>query len=115
MDRRTIVRCRDGDNSEIEYLDVIHETDIYDTDHNATIRELADLCDQDAESCNNHFAVGMHRILAVLLCKKVGSDYATKIMLEITELGGMDGLVGYGGKQAAYKNVGVNPPWDMWG
>lgn len=113
MVKRKIIRNK-GTDTCIEYLDMLNDADEYDEKHNATTEELADLCDQDAESCNNHFAVGTHRLLAVLLCNKVGDDYANKIILEIAEYGGLDGMNGCGGKPPVYKDLGINPPWDVW-
>lgn len=113
MVKRKIVRNK-GTDTCIEYLDLLSGTDEYDEKHNATTKELADLCDEDAESCNNHFAVGMHRLLAVLLCGVVGDDYTNKIMLKIAEYGGLDGMNGSGGKVAAYKDLKINPSWDVW-
>lgn len=111
--KRKIIRNKGADTG-IEYLDILNAGDEYDESHNATTEELANLCDQDAESCNNHFAVGMHRVLATLLRVTFCDEYVNKIMLEIAEYGGLDGMNGCGGKPAAFKDLGVNPPWDIW-
>src|SRR6266849_483667 len=59
-----------------------------------TLEELADFCDQEAESRNNHAYVGTHRILAALLHQKIGRAEATALMQEIAEYGGLDGMRG---------------------
>ena len=110
---RKIIRNK-GIDTDIEYLDMLSIGDEYDSNHNATTEELADLCDQDAESYNNHFAVGMHRVLATLLGNLYCDEYVNEIMLVIAEYGGLDGMNGCGGKPAAFKDLKVNPPWDVW-
>ena len=76
------------------------------------IKEIVDLCDQEAESRNNHGFVCLHRLLAKMLIGEVGEDYATNIMKTIAEYGGLDGMNGCGGEPDAYVDFGLKCDWD---
>lgn len=60
----------------------------------ASLEQLAELCDQDAESGNYHDFVGVHEKLGELLVKHVGEKTATNIIRDIAELGGLHGMNG---------------------
>jgi hypothetical protein len=60
----------------------------------ATLEELVHLCDQEAESCNNHEFCGTHLALAALLLHHVPKKKATEILRHIAELGGLDRMSG---------------------
>ncbi len=78
----------------------------------ATLEELVQLCDQDAENRNAHEFVGAHRLLGRVLYTQYGRGAATKTMLEIAELGGLHGMNGVGNDDEAdaykYLKVGRN-------
>lgn len=74
----------------------------------------ASLCDQEAESSNNHEFVGVHRVLAALLYQKCGRKQATRLMFEIARRGGLDGMAGVGGKDGAYAEFGLPEDWGDW-
>jgi hypothetical protein len=80
----------------------------------ATLEQLADLCDQEAESENAHDFVGAHRLLAALLFRRLGRETATAIMREVAELGGLDGMNGICGTDGAYADLGIAWPWKDW-
>ena len=76
----------------------------------ATLEELVEVCDQDAESCNAHDFCGSHRLLGSLLHKHLGRAKATEIMLDIARYGGQHGMGGICRSGDAYRdlNVGKN-------
>lgn len=83
------------------------------------IENLVQLCDQNAESRNNHDFVGTHRILSALLFRKLGRKQTTEIMIEIAELGGLDAMSGkYADEltdsQNAWREFGLKEPWHDW-
>jgi hypothetical protein len=53
----------------------------------ATLEELVQLCDQDAEGHNAHFFCGAHRLLGGLLIQRYGRESATATMREIALCG----------------------------
>ena len=57
----------------------------------ASIEDLVDLCDRDAENANYHDFCGVHKKLAAILKRQYGDD-AKKAMLEITKQGGLHGI-----------------------
>lgn len=79
-----------------------------------TLEEIADFSDGQAESRNNHEYCGTHRILAALLHRKLGREQATKIMREIAEYGGLDGMSGCGGEADAFADFGIEDCWKDW-
>ncbi len=83
-----------------------------------TLESLADLCDQQAESCNAHDFVMSHRALAALLFQEVGRKAATKIMMRISRyegLPGMTGVCGMGDDKLASSELGVRTDgWHDW-
>jgi len=81
-----------------------------------TLEELANFCDQNAESRNNHDFVGSHRLLAAMLIKQLGREIATDIMFEIAEYGGLDGASGlyWQGGSSAFDDFGIEDCWVEW-
>lgn len=122
MTRKKIVLVRDAAFQEDEpYLEYEGDssliTEMVNDPPPPTLEELADFCDANAESRNNHDFVGSHRILAAILHKKVGRKTATAIMQEIAELGGLDGASGHwwgDGREAAFGDFGIKDCWGDW-
>ena len=81
-----------------------------------TLEELADFCDQKAESMNAHEFVGTHRMLAAVLYRKLSRWMATEIIKEIAEQGGLPGMIGMYGAPAilswpeTYESYGITEP-----
>ncbi len=81
----------------------------------ATIEELVELCDQDAEGHNAHDFCGAHRLLGAVLFQNYGRESATATMREIALLGGLQGMTGVCGiKGDAYKELGVGRAGHDW-
>ena len=80
----------------------------------ATLENLADFCDLEAEDRNNHEYVGAHKLLAIVLFQQVGRAVATRIILEIAQRGGLDGMGGIGGQPSSYEELGVKDDWSPW-
>jgi hypothetical protein len=56
----------------------------------ATLEQIAEMCDQEAENANHHGMVGVHAWLAKVLQKECGDwDVALRIMRTIAEHGGL--------------------------
>lgn len=55
----------------------------------ATMDQLTDLCDRDAENRNKHAFVGSHRALGELLTTRLGAMAATNLMRDIAYAGGL--------------------------
>ena len=98
------------------YPQVIYETEakewdykIVETNPKLTLLELAEFCDHNAEQRNAHEFCQSHILLAALLYKIVGEITATKIIREISERGGLDGMSGICGfdKYDSYKEFGL--------
>jgi hypothetical protein len=84
-----------------------------------TLEELTDYCDMEAESRNNHRFVTTHRLLACLLCRDLGRQLATSIMLSIAERGGLDGMSGMDyftpeNVDGSYEEFGIKANWAKW-
>lgn len=91
MPKRQIVRMSGEDGLTcVDYFSE-YETTV-DENPILTVEELADMCDQNAESRNHHGFVGVHHMLAVILNDVAGRDEATVIMRDIAEYGGLDGI-----------------------
>jgi hypothetical protein len=73
----------------------------------ATLEELVQLCDQDAESVNAHDFCGAHRVLGGLLYRETGRANATNLMREIALRRGLHGMNGVCVKGDAYEEFGV--------
>jgi len=58
----------------------------------ATLDELTQLCDQQAENSNDHAFCGTHEALGKILKKEVGDKLSTQIMLQIALKGGLQRL-----------------------
>ena len=58
----------------------------------ATLSELTQLCDQEAENSNAHSFCGTHAALGRMLKNETGVKLATKIMLSIALVGGLQKL-----------------------
>ena len=92
------------------------DDDLIDENPQPTLEELADFCDQKAEDRNNHEFVGVHRLLAGILYKRVGRIQAGSIMREIAEYGGLDAASGNYWRQGgdAYAEFGVPDAMREW-
>lgn len=55
----------------------------------ATLEDLAEFCDSEAENANYHNLVGAHEIVAAALLKAGGREKATEMMRVIAEFGGL--------------------------
>ena len=105
MPRRQIVRMIEEDGSTwVDYFS--KDETIVDENPILTITELADMCDQNAESKNHHGFVGVHRMLAVIMHDVLGRGDATVVMREIAEYGGLDGL--------KFSDFGMEPSFAEW-
>ena len=93
--------------------------DIIDEQPIMKLEELVQMCDQNAESRNNHDFVGAHRVLATLLFKTLGRKTTKDILVEIAELGGLDGMSGMYVDELengdnAFEELGIKKPWHEW-
>ena len=115
MRKQKIIRLgTDGDNY-LGYMEEEIYEPIMDEDPILTLEELADLCDQEAESRNNHNYVGLHKLVATLLFKQLGREKATKIMQEIAEYKGLDGMKGLVYQTpSAFSDFGLKDDWTEW-
>src|SRR6266498_3937333 len=66
-----------------------------------TLEQLADFLDMEAEAGGSS-SFGLHRLLAVMLYRKLGRVQTTDLMQEIAEYGGLDGGNGTDGKGDAF-------------
>jgi hypothetical protein len=115
MSKTEMFRCYDEDgNSYLSYVPYGDRNEELTSEQQTTLEQLADLCDQEAESENLHEYVGAHRILAALLHQQQGREQATRIMFAIAELGGLDGMNGVGGKSGAFADFGIQECWADW-
>lgn len=82
----------------------------------ATLEELADLCDQNAASRNNHAFVGAHRMLAAILHQQVGRETAARLLRAVAEYGGLDYASGCGADagEDAWGDFGLKDCWGDW-
>jgi hypothetical protein len=82
-----------------------------------SLEQLADFCDEQAALCRHLDVVGAHRVLAALLARRLGRAHATRILREVAEFGGLDGLCGAGGAPDAYGDFNVprdrRAPWSL--
>ena len=112
MPKRKIVKFEEFEQPDVTFVDYENEFDkIIDKNPILSLKELVNLCDQNAESRNNHSFVCLHRLLAKLLIGEVGEDYATNIMKTIAEYGGLDGMNGCNGEPSAYDELGLKCDW----
>jgi hypothetical protein len=91
MKNRKIGRVRDGEWTGLTY----HPAD-YDEAlplGEPTIEEYAELCDQAAESANQHAFCGTHRALVEILRRNVAEPDALAVMRDIAESGGLQKIV----------------------
>jgi hypothetical protein len=79
-----------------------------------TIENIADFCDLNAESRNNHSYVGVHRLLSAILHAQYGRENATKTIRTIAEYGGLDEMNELGGSSQSFKDFGIESPWNDW-
>ena len=114
MSKRKIVRFGTTEESSLDYKDEGMGEPILDENPTPTLEELANMCDQDAESCNHHSFVGIHKLLCALLFQHVGRERTTEIIHEIAEYGGLDGMNGVGGKPSAFIDFGLKADWSEW-
>ena len=115
MSKRKIVRVGTEEDNRIEFKQEEMYEPILDENPTPTLEELANMCDQDAESRNNHSFVGLHKLLSALLFRRFGREMTTEIIYEIAEYGGLDGMQGRGGKHSsAYNDFGLKEDWSEW-
>jgi hypothetical protein len=81
----------------------------------ATLEELVDLCDHDAENKNAHDFCGSHRLLGAILFRRYGRESATDTMREIALFGGLQGMSGVCSDGDAYEELGVGENGRDWG
>lgn len=117
--KHQIVRYDSGFDGELlGYAEQIYNKTAI-TDHSPVLglKELADFCDGNAESRNNHEFVGTHRLLAAFLNRHVGTVKATALMMDIAMRGGLDGMSGLywfnsGGQDtSAFADFGIVDCW----
>jgi hypothetical protein len=80
----------------------------------ATLEELVQLCDQDAEDRNAHDFCSAHRLLGAVLFRCYGRESATATMLEIALLGGLQGMTGVCSKGDAFHELKVGKAGNDW-
>lgn len=80
----------------------------------ATLEELVDLCDHDAEDRNAHDFCSIHRLLGAVLYRRFGRESATAAMLDIALLGGLQGMGGICSKGDAFTELGVGKAGHDW-
>lgn len=80
----------------------------------ATLEELVELCDRDAENINAHDFVGCHRLLGRVLFERAGRHTATQIMRFIAERRGLHGLNGVCGIPDSYGELDVGTNGRDW-
>jgi hypothetical protein len=80
----------------------------------ATLEELVELCDHNAEAVNAHDYCGTHRLLGAVLYRSLGRVEATVIMLKIATFGGLHGMNGVCTSGDAYKELGVGESGCDW-
>ncbi len=105
------------DKPSLEYFDSgapYAEITERDAGASATAEDLANLCDRDAENCNAHDFVGVHRLLGALLYRRHGRVEATATLLRIVELGGLHGMTGLCDREDAYAELGVGECGSDW-
>jgi hypothetical protein len=102
------------------YIQLVHRGEaqwcgpVVDESPTATLEELADFCDQLAESGNAHDFVGTHRLLAVLLHRYAGREKATAILREVAERHGLHGMSGVLGAEDSFSDFGIQGCWHEW-
>lgn len=105
------VDYKDGSDLCIGYKDEHGEYDKIVSGQEMTIENIADFCDQNAESRNNHSFVGVHRLLAAILNNKFGRNEATDVIRNIAEYGGLDEM---SESENIFKAFGISEPWKDW-
>ena len=120
MPQRTLYRITETEAKPTSYLSFEHE-DIMPNEvctvvdvSTVTLEELADFCDREAESRNNHDYIGTHRILAAFLHRCLGRDTSTMLLLEIARYGGLDAMSGVGRTRSAFAEFGIQDCWYKW-
>ena len=115
MSKRKIVRLGTEIENHLHYKDDKLYYPILDENPVLTLETLANFCDQEAESRNNHRFVGSHRILSALLFKQLGREKATIIMQEIAGYSGLDGMMGLEQDvESAFDDFGLKDDWSEW-
>ncbi|PTY03913.1 hypothetical protein DB346_02925 [Verrucomicrobia bacterium LW23] len=83
-----------------------------------TLETMADLMDQQAENCNAHDFVCVHRGLAVILFRQLGREKATQVFRQLIDFEGLYGMVGVCGRgdvEAHEEALGVSlQDWSDW-
>ncbi len=73
----------------------------------ASLEELVDLCDHDAQNTNAHDFCGTHRLLGAVLYRKLGRPGAVTIMLDIATRGGLHRMSGVCSTTDSFEELGV--------
>jgi hypothetical protein len=101
----------DGSDLCIGYRDECEKYDKIVSGPEMTLEQIADFCDLNAENRNNHSTIGIHRLIATILYRKLGRNIATEILQDIAEYGGLDEM---NQSSKIFKNFGISEPWDDW-
>ena len=112
--KKKIIRVGTKEDNWIERAESVLYAPIFDDKPIVDIEDLADFCDQDAESRNNHRFVGVHKLLAAILYKHLGREKSTIIMHEIAEYGGLDGMMGYADDESSFSDFGLEQNFKKW-
>lgn len=82
-----------------------------------TAEALAHMMDFNAENCNAHDFVGIHRGLAQILAQELGRDAATRVLRRLANYEGLYGMVGVcgsGDPESAQRELGCKFDWSDW-
>ncbi len=80
----------------------------------ATLEEIVYFLDRDAEDCNAHDFIGVHRLLCAVLVNRIGKAHAKTIIVDIAQHGGLHSMNGVCGRRDSYKELGVGPARRYW-
>jgi hypothetical protein len=94
------------------------------TIRDATLEEIVNFMDRDAEDCNAHEFIGVHRLLAAALLKDFQPTTSSKetwknnqvkyFMVKLAERGGLHSMNGLCGRKDSYRELGVGPAHRDW-
>ncbi len=80
----------------------------------ATLEELVELCDRDAEDVNAHDFCSIHRLLGAVLFRRYGRESATASMRDIALMRGLHGMGGICCEGDAFKELNVGKAGHDW-
>lgn len=108
----------DGETERLSFRNTYASSVRDATDADATLEAMAQLLDEQAENCNAHDFVCVHRGLAAILFQEMGREAATRVMRRIVNYEGLYGLVGVCGKgnlETAEAELGMSlHDWSDW-